>query len=171
MDHCADEAEDRDGFEDSDGCPDPDNDADGVPDLADNCPETPSGVMVDQHGCPAAEQITQTLILEGVNFELGSAELTPGSLEVLREVAQSLLAYPEVTIEVGGHTDNTGSIELNRELSLRRALAVREFLIGSGVATSRITAVGYGPDYPITTNDTEEGRLQNRRVEITRTDR
>jgi outer membrane protein OmpA-like peptidoglycan-associated protein len=172
-DGCPDAAEDRDGFEDADGCPDPDNDGDGVPDVVDRCPDdTPAGVAVDEHGCPVVEEIPteQPLRLEGVNFVTGSAVLTPESVTSLEEVAASLLAYPEVTIEVRGHTDSVGSEEANRALSQNRALSVRDFLIRQGIDPARIVAVGYGENFPIGSNDTPEGRAQNRRVEIQRTD-
>lgn len=170
QDRCPDEAEDVDGFEDDDGCPDLDNDGDGVADTADNCPDTPAGVMVDARGCPEVEEITATLTLLGVNFVTGSAELTPTSMAVLEEVARSLVAYPEVRIEVRGHTDSSGSAEVNRKLSQERADSVRNALMSLGVTGDRMTAVGYGEDYPIATNETKEGRAANRRVEIHRTD-
>jgi len=169
-DKCPDEAEDVDGYEDDDGCPDLDDDGDGVPDTADNCPDTPAGVEVDTRGCPKVEEIKQQLTLLGVNFVTGSAELTPTSMAVIEEVSRSLVAYPKVHIEVRGHTDSTGSAERNRELSQQRADSVRRALIRLGVESERITAVGYGEDYPIATNETKEGRAANRRVEIHRTD-
>ena len=87
------------------------------------------------------------------------------------QLADSLRAYPDAKIEVRGHTDNTGSAESNRALSHRRALAVRETLIRQGVAPDRVTAIGYGEDYPVASNATPTGREQNRRVEIVRIDR
>jgi outer membrane protein OmpA-like peptidoglycan-associated protein len=169
-DRCPDEPEDVDGFEDEDGCPDPDNDGDGVLDAADLCDGTPRGVQVDENGCPVVEEIKEQLTLLGVNFVSGSAELTPTSMDVLKEVANSLIAYPAVMIEVRGHTDSTGPSELNRNLSQERAMSVRQALIDLGVAPNRITAVGYGEDYPIASNESKEGRAANRRVEIHRTD-
>jgi OOP family OmpA-OmpF porin len=74
-----------------------------------------------------------------------------------------------VRIEVRGHTDATGSAESNRVLSEKRALAVRDYLIAQGVSADRITARGFGEDFPIAPNDTREGRAKNRRVEIHRT--
>ncbi len=173
-DGCPNAAEDLDGFRDQDGCPDLDNDGDGVADTDDTCPGTPTGMRVDEHGCPAAAaapDMARDLILEGVNFRSGSAELVTGSLLVLEGVARSMLAHPEAMIEIRGHTDATGSAEANRALSQQRALAVRDALIRFGVAPSRITAIGYGEDYPIAPNDTPEGRARNRRVELHRVDR
>lgn len=169
-DRCPDEAEDLDGFRDEDGCPDPDNDGDGVLDGQDQCPGTPSGIEVDAQGCPVVAQIQQELILEGVNFLSGSAQLTDESQIVLQDVAASLSAWPDVRIEIRGHTDSTGSAETNRDLSHRRALAVKDALAGLGIDPGRMTAIGYGEDYPLADNGTAEGRRINRRVEIHKLD-
>lgn len=168
QDQCPEEAEDRDGFQDQDGCPDWDNDGDGVPDDSDECPNTPARAAVDEHGCPRVQEIKQDLVLEGVSFLTGSAQLTPESLGILSSVAESLMAWPDVRIEIRGHTDSTGSPEGNRDLSHRRALAVKDSLVHLGVAPTRITAIGYGEDYPLADNRTAEGRRINRRVEIHR---
>ena len=92
--------------------------------------------------------------------------LTPDSYEILEQVAASLVANAEVRVEVAGHTDGSGSPELNRELSLARANAGRDYLVASGVGPERLVARGYGSDQPVATNATEEGRAQNRRVEL-----
>ena len=165
-DMCPDEPEDLDGFQDEDGCPDLDNDGDGVADESDNCPDTPAGVAVGDDGCLSAEEMPQTLVLKGVSFRTGSAQLTPGSIGILAEVAASLRAWPDKHVEIRGHTDSTGNPESNRELSQRRAMSVRDSLIQMGISPSRITAVGYGQEFPIADNGTAEGRSQNRRVEV-----
>ncbi len=165
-DNCPDEAEDMDGFEDKDGCPEADNDQDGVLDDSDLCPETPAGIEVDENGCPVAAEIPATLVLEGVSFRSGSAQLTPGSIGVLAEVAATLRSWPDKEIEIRGHTDSTGRAEINRELSQRRAMSVRDSLIQMGISPDRVTAVGYGEDFPIAGNDTAAGRAENRRVEV-----
>jgi OOP family OmpA-OmpF porin len=105
-------------------------------------------------------------VLEGVNFATNKAELTPESRAVLDRVAISLQAYPEIRVEVAGHTDNKGARALNVRLSQKRAESVRDYLIGKGVAADRLVAKGYGPDAPLATNDTDEGRAQNRRTEL-----
>ena len=169
-DACPDEAEDIDGYKDEDGCPDPDNDGDGVLDDLDLCPGTPAQAVVDESGCPVAKEIQQDLILEGVSFLSGSAQLTPESLGILSAVAESLTAWPEVRIEIRGHTDSTGSPEVNRDLSHRRALAVKDSFVHMGVDPSRMTAIGFGEDYPLADNGTPEGRRINRRVEVHRLD-
>lgn len=155
---------------DANGCPLPkDSDGDGVIDDNDKCPGTPAGTKVDKNGCPQLfEESKATLVLEGVNFETAKAELTPGAREVLDRVAVSLAAYPEIRVEVAGHTDNKGSRGYNVRLSQKRAESVRDYLVSKGIAADRMVAKGYGPDKPLATNDTEEGRAQNRRTELSK---
>jgi OOP family OmpA-OmpF porin len=148
-----------------------DSDADGVSDALDQCNDTPVGQVVDEKGCPKLfEGTARTVILEGVTFSTGKSALTDQSKAILTNVAQSLVANPEVRVEVAGHTDNTGGRRTNMRLSQARADAVRDFLEANGVAADRITAKGYGPDKPVASNRTAEGRAQNRRVELNRTD-
>jgi outer membrane protein OmpA-like peptidoglycan-associated protein len=110
------------------------------------------------------------LTLRGVNFELGKAVLLPISRDILSEVARSLVANPQVRVEVAGHTDSTGSRAVNERLSLARAEAVKAFLIENGVAAERMTVQGYASAQPVATNRTASGRAQNRRVELRRID-
>jgi outer membrane protein OmpA-like peptidoglycan-associated protein len=156
---------------DDKGCPLPkDTDGDGVNDDQDRCPSTPAGVKVDAEGCQVLfEEKKKTLILEGVNFETGKSTLTPESETILNGVAESLVANDSIKVQVAGHTDNTGSAAVNARLSKARAESVRQYLIDHGVAAERLTARGYGPSKPIASNKTAEGRAQNRRVELTRT--
>jgi len=168
-DQCPNEAEDADGFEDADGCPDPDNDQDGVLDAQDQCPGTPAGVEVDENGCPVVEEIKEDLILKGVHFESNKSDLTPDSREILDAVGESLRAWPDVEIEIQGHTDSQGSDAHNLELSEARANAVRDYFIAYGIDPARMTAVGYGEAHPIASNDNAAGRAENRRVELHRT--
>ena len=155
---------------DANGCSLPkDGDGDGVNDPDDRCPHTPRGVKVDAEGCQVLfEPAKKTLILEGVNFEVGKAELTPESKTILDGVAESLVANDEIKVQVSGHTDNTGSAALNRRLSRARAESVKAYLAERGVAADRLTAAGFGPSRPIASNKTAAGRAQNRRVELTR---
>lgn len=155
------------------GCPlARDADGDGVPDNLDRCPGTPAGTPVDQVGCVVLfrEERTPgarpTLVLSGVNFQTGRSALTVGSFAVLDQVAASLVANPEIRIEIAGYTDNTGSAAINTRLSNARAFAVRAYLARKGVAPSRMVARGYGPASPVATNATAAGRAQNRRVEL-----
>jgi outer membrane protein OmpA-like peptidoglycan-associated protein len=141
-----------------------DSDQDGVVDSSDLCPATPAAEKVDAMGCHQVEPIR----LEGVNFESGSANFTPESLNVLNGVAGVLGRFPDLNLEIAGHTDNTGSRDLNIELSSIRATAVRNYLIEKGIPGERLTAVGYGPDQPVAGNGTPDGRAMNRRVELRR---
>lgn len=151
------------------GCP-RDSDGDGVPDHLDRCPTTPPGTAVDELGCQilfaVEEGERQPLVLRGVNFELGSSVLTEASFAVLEQVAASLAVHPEVFVEVAGHTDSQGTSGVNLALSLARAETVRDFLVERGADPSRLVARGYGAEQPVASNDSEEGRAQNRRVEL-----
>lgn len=161
---------------DSTGCP-LDTDRDGVHDGIDKCPDSPPGASVDATGCapesPKAPlflaETKKALVLEGALFATDRAQLTASSKAALDEVAASLRDWPEVHVEIGGHTDSTGSDAHNLDLSQERAESVRQYLISQGVAASRMTAVGYGATRPIDSNDTKEGRSRNRRVELVRT--
>jgi outer membrane protein OmpA-like peptidoglycan-associated protein len=169
-DQCPMEPEDLDGFQDQDGCPDLDNDRDGIPDLVDKCPNQPETVngYKDDDGCPdeKPKAITQTLILRGVNFKTASAELLEESYYVLEQVYNSLEAYPHVRVEIAGHTDNQGGEQYNMVLSYERAKSVMSYLVMRGIDQSRLVARGYGKTRPIADNKNEEGRYQNRRVEV-----
>jgi len=110
--------------------------------------------------------IPQTLILRGVNFAFNKDALTPAAQDTLDKVATSLVAQPELYVEIGGHTDSIGSDAYNLKLSERRAQAVREYLISRGVKADHLLAKGYGKANPIASNKTPEGRAENRRVEL-----
>jgi len=103
---------------------------------------------------------------QDILFATNSATLRPDLQRDLNAVAANLLNYPDSTIEIVGHTDNTGTAALNQDLSQRRANAVADQLRGAGVPNRRIIAIGRGEDFPIATNLTPEGRALNRRVEI-----
>lgn len=165
-DQCPDVAEDVDGFQDDDGCPDLDDDGDGIPDVSDQCADTPAGIAVDSLGCPQVARIETELILSGVTFASGSANLDPTSYTVLDTVVHSLLAYPDVRLEVQGHTDSQGDANKNFVLSQDRAQAVVNYLAAREIDTSRLTPIGYGSDLPIASNETAEGRKTNRRVTL-----
>jgi OOP family OmpA-OmpF porin len=144
-----------------------DTDGDGVDDSKDKCPGTPPGTRVDAIGCMILFTPERTpVILRGVLFETGKSALKPESYTVLDIVAQSLVANPQIRIEIAGHTDITGSATLNRRLSQARAEVVRAYLVSKGVAPTRMTARGYGPSDPIAPNTTPAGRARNRRVEL-----
>jgi OmpA-OmpF porin, OOP family len=170
QDECPNEPEDRDGFQDADGCPDYDNDKDGIPDESDNCPNNPETIngYKDQDGCPDEKpvEIKQSFILHGVNFKTASAELLEESYYVLENVFNSLEAYPNIRVEIGGHTDSQGQDDYNMTLSYSRAKSVMSYLALRGIDQSRLVARGYGETRPIASNETAEGRAQNRRVEL-----
>ncbi len=104
--------------------------------------------------------------MSDVLFDTGKYTLRPIAREKLARLAGIVLAYPGLRLEAEGHTDNVGSEELNRRLSEQRAGAVREYLVTQGVPAHAVTAVGMSFSMPVASNDTREGRQQNRRVEI-----
>lgn len=103
---------------------------------------------------------------EGILFATGKYNLSQGAKNSLTKFATQLINDPETNVQIYGHTDNTGSRAVNEKLSLNRANSVRDYLNNSGVAGSRMTAEGMAYDYPVASNDTAEGRAQNRRVEV-----
>jgi outer membrane protein OmpA-like peptidoglycan-associated protein len=109
----------------------------------------------------------QTIALRNIFFETASYALLPASTVELDNLTDLMKANPAMRIEVGGHTDNVGNDEANQKLSEHRASAVRDFLLAHGIAPDRVTAKGYGESRPVASNDTEEGRAQNRRTEVT----
>lgn len=150
------------------GCPG-DTDGDGVRDDLDACPQERGVQDADptKNGCPGSVRVSgdEIVILQQVLFQTGTATIDPASSGLLDEVASALKDHPEITkVEVQGHTDSRGAAALNTRLSQERAQAVADALATRGVAKERLTAKGYGPDQPIDTNDTEEGRAKNRRV-------
>jgi outer membrane protein OmpA-like peptidoglycan-associated protein len=103
----------------------------------------------------------------GVTFAFDSANLNSQFYPVLDKVATTLAEFDKTVIEVAGHTDSVGTAAYNQQLSERRANSVAAYLASRGVSQSRMVTIGAGKDHPIASNDTEEGRAQNRRVEIT----
>ncbi len=103
---------------------------------------------------------------ESVTFATDSAAVRPDLAGEIRSIAANLVSYPNSTIQVIGHTDNTGTAAYNFDLSQRRAVAVRDILLSAGVPSNRLSAAGAGEDRPVATNLTTSGRAQNRRVEI-----
>lgn len=108
----------------------------------------------------------KSVVLEGVNFATGSARLTKNSETTLEKAFIALVANPDVKVEIAGYTDNVGSVQLNDRLSRQRAESVRTWLVKKGISPARLTAVGKGMRDPIASNDTPEGRAQNRRIEF-----
>ena len=104
--------------------------------------------------------------MSDVLFRSGSFELLPGARERLAKVSGIVLAYPTLHVAIEGHTDSIGSDDYNQQLSERRAQAVRDYFVQQGINSAAVEARGYGKTEPIATNDTPEGRQQNRRVEL-----
>ncbi|HEU4619630.1 MAG TPA: OmpA family protein [Gammaproteobacteria bacterium] len=104
--------------------------------------------------------------IAGVEFGVGKADLSPAAREALARFAGVVASYPALRFSVEGHTDSTGSPTANNQLSLLRAMAVRDYLVSQGVAAEKITVNGFGPARPVADNGTAEGRARNRRVEI-----
>ncbi len=226
-DQCARQAEDMDGFKDMDGCPDPDNDGDRVLDTEDECPKEAGslktkgcpdrdadGIMdsldncIDQagpantRGCPDADRdripddrdacpdepadpradpersdgcpkrvvVTRNKIeiLDKIHFETGKSKIRRDSFDLLDEIAEVLNDNPDIKqVEIAGHTDNSGSEDVNMRLSQARAEAVMMHLVKKGdIDPVRLVAKGYGPTRPVAENETKEGKAENRRVEF-----
>lgn len=172
-DLCAEVAEDADGVEDDDGCPEDDADGDRIADVDDRCklkPENVNGVA-DHDGCPDNDLITFTdgafEILKPIHFEFDSAVIKEESFPVLGAVADALRTHRQIRrMEIGGHTDSRGSDTYNHALSQRRADAVRAYLIGAGIEPERIEAEGYGESRPLDLRRTQAAHDKNRRVEF-----
>ncbi|HEY8144141.1 MAG TPA: OmpA family protein, partial [Kofleriaceae bacterium] len=107
-----------------------------------------------------------TGVIKGINFKVNSADLTKGSFRTLDAAVKVLVEFPDVKMEISGHTDDTGSADLNRDLSQRRAETVKEYFVSKGIGDDRLTAKGYGPDKPIDPAKTKAARAKNRRVEF-----
>jgi OmpA-OmpF porin, OOP family len=151
------------------GCPS-DSDGDGVPDYKDECPNTPRGEQVDEKGCSTQKDtvtVKETVTLSGdTNFEFNKATLLSSAYSELNQLADAMKANPKTRWRVEGHTDAVGSESYNTELSRKRAEAVVNYLTSKGIERNRMDIVPLGKSNPIATNDTQEGRAMNRRVEI-----
>ncbi|MDX1327687.1 MAG: OmpA family protein [Arenibacter sp.] len=149
------------------GCPWPDTDGDGVLDKDDKCPDV-AGTVANQ-GCPEVTEEVQKQLNEyarTILFDTGKSSIKASSTSVMVDIITILKEYPNAKFTVEGHTDSVGSKTLNQRLSEARALSVKEFLVDKGIEEFRLSAIGYGEDKPIATNNTSKGRAQNRRVEI-----
>lgn len=148
---------------------DKDADKDGIADADDKCPSVPG--VKENGGCPAVDEETREALavtVRDLRFKTGSAELEEDSKKILDKLAVILLK-PEhklYKISIEGHTDNTGSDEINNKLSADRANAAMNYLIKDGVPAGRLKSAGFGSSKPMASNDSEEGRKKNRRVEF-----
>jgi len=154
------------------GCPLPkDRDGDGILDPDDACPDQAGVANPDdpkKHGCPKViVERGEIRILERIEFDTGKATIRPESDAILEAVRAVLAEHPEIKkVEVQGHTDNKGAAYYNKTLSQQRAASVVKWLTSKGIEGSRLVPVGYGLEKPIDSNDTEEGRQNNRRVQF-----
>jgi len=149
------------------GCPWPDTDGDSVLDKDDECPEVVGTVA--NKGCPEVTVEVQKQLNDyarTILFDTGKASLKTETVSVFVDIIRILNEYPNSKFTVEGHTDSVGSEKLNQSLSEKRANSVLDFLIKEGIASDRLTAIGYGEAKPISTNKTRAGRADNRRVEI-----
>ncbi len=149
-----------------------DSDGDGVPDNLDACPGTPRNLVVDARGCPIPLDIEQALRMElRVFFDNDKSAIKPQYRQEVAKVAEAMREYPNATANIEGHASKNSkrsSAKYNQRLSEARANAVKSMLTNEfGIAPNRLSTVGYGFDRPIASNDTEEGRAQNRRVYAT----
>jgi len=139
VDACPDEPESRNGYEDADGCPD-----EVPPEFADL-----SGVM------------------EGINFDTDKATIKAGSKPIIDQAVEVMQKFPKLRVRITGHTDAVGPYRHNVDLSQRRSASVKSYMVSKGIEDRRIETAGLGPDQPIDTNDTKDGRARNRRIEFT----
>jgi outer membrane protein OmpA-like peptidoglycan-associated protein len=165
LDKCPKEA----GPKEYEGCPD--TDGDGIVDRLDKCPQMPEtrNGYQDADGCP--DEIPRVVrnftgVIKGINFARNKATVLPSSFKTLDAAVKVLRDYPDVKLEISGHTDSTGSAELNTKLSHERAEAVKAYMVRKGIDESRLRAMGYGPSKPVAENRTAAGRSKNRRVEF-----
>ena len=173
---------------DNTGRSEPDGDADGIPDFADICPDTPDGVAVSQDGCPLKIKVAKVVNgtvrknrvnnnhainnhsvgnLENILFDFDRSELRPRYYATLDELAAKLKQNPTVKIEIAGHTDNVGTAEYNQFLSEKRAGTVEDYFVQEGIEKDRLFPRGFGFTMNAASNENEAGRALNRRVEIT----
>ncbi|MEI8258306.1 MAG: OmpA family protein [Deltaproteobacteria bacterium] len=176
VDHCPQQPEDFDRFEDSDGCRDPDNDEDGILDARDQCPfESESrNHFQDDDGCPddapvavAEVRNDHIEISQSIRFQLGTATIVVDSYPILTQVATLLATHAEISrVRIEGHADERGDVEFNQRLSESRAAAIVGFLRDHGAVDADLEPVGFGTSRPLCQQATERCYAINRRVEF-----
>lgn len=153
------------------GCPNPDPDGDGVLAENDKCPKEPETVngYQDSDGCPdelPAQVKKFSGVIAGIEFDFGKATIRPGSRPVLDSAIETLKAYPELKLQIAGHTDDQGPRDKNVELSQKRAESVKAYFVSKGIAAERLSTRGAGPDEPLVKENTTAARQKNRRIEF-----
>ncbi|MBU3661767.1 MAG: OmpA family protein [Bacteroidetes bacterium] len=160
-----DECPDVSGIAAFNGCPD--SDKDGVYDDIDLCINIAGSPL--NNGCPVVDEKVKQLFqkaLQGIRFETGKAKIMPVSFPILDAIVQVMSDHPDYKLNISGHTDNVGDDAMNMTLSKDRAASVSNYLITKGVSPMRVSSAGYGESKPVDTNDSENGRTRNRRVEF-----
>lgn len=138
-----------------------DRDDDKVADSKDKCPQTKTGIPVDQDGCALFRGQ-----LDAVDFGPGDHQLSVSSRASLAGLIELLNAHPDVVLQLSGHTDNVGVASENLDLSKRRVMSVVKYLVTNGIDGERLKPFGFGESRPIMSNATDAGRAQNRRIEM-----
>lgn len=149
------------------GCPWPDTDGDGVLDKDDKCPSV-VGTKAN-FGCPeVSDEVIKKLndFAKTILFDTGKSSIKQESYQTLVAIKSVINEYPSARFRIEGHTDSTGSLELNTKISKERAAAIRDYLVANGVEASRLESEGFGPSRPVADNKTAAGRTQNRRTEV-----
>ncbi len=169
---------DGDGIQDKDdACPNekglkafngcPDTDGDGIPDKDDKCPNV-KGVKSNK-GCPEIKKEEKEVLqkaMYGIKFQSGKDIITSNSNAILDKVVEVMKSSQAYKLTIDGHTDSSGKDEMNMDLSIRRAAAVKKYLVDHGISESRLTSRGFGETKPVADNKTAAGRAKNRRVEL-----
>ncbi|MEN9579942.1 MAG: hypothetical protein RJA70_2951, partial [Pseudomonadota bacterium] len=165
--------EDKDGFEDEDGCPDPDNDKDRILDVKDKCPNDPEvyNGFEDEDGCPDKGRVildgSDIVILDKIQFATNSAEILPQSFPIIKAVLAVLHNHPEfLVVEIAGHADERSTDDHNQRLTEARAASVVTALIDDGISGKRLVSRGYGEYCPVEEASNEVAWEKNRRVEF-----
>ena len=152
------------------GCPIPDTDKDGILDPDDQCIEEPEtfNEFEDDDGCPDEAPKTESFtgVIEGISFDTNKATIRKAAAPKLEEAIETLKKFPDLRIEVSGHTDSVGNERHNMDLSRRRAEAVKKYMVDRGIAGNRIETRGAGENEPIESNRSKDGRARNRRIEF-----
>jgi outer membrane protein OmpA-like peptidoglycan-associated protein len=146
------------------GCAIPDTDKDGVNDELDQCPTIPG--IASNNGCEDLQPKLNN-IAAALKFEIGQVNIATKSLQGLDSLVQIMSQYPDTKLLITGHTDNTGSSKINDPLSLSRAKKVQSYLVKKGLAINRTSIIGLADKQPLASNETNKGRAQNRRVDLT----
>ena len=150
------------------GCPWPDADGDGVLDKDDKCPNEAG--PASNGGCPVViskeSEEALSMLPKFILFNTGKSTFKSGVTEKIDVIAKVMNKNPKANFLIEGHTDSTGSAAINDKLSKERAMAVKDYLVKKGIDTTRLDAQGFGPNQPIASNKTADGRSQNRRVVV-----